>query len=758
MTSVKHQMDKPPRMDVVIDNVPESIKKLDRWLGWRWKWKSKKWDKPPVDVRTGKNGSSTNADSWANLKTAWSAYAQGTVAIDGLGVALGEIEPGVHLVGVDFDNCRNRDTGEVDPAVQGLVRMLDTYCEVSPSGEGLKLLMFGTMPEGMNCKYHLPGGVEMEVYQQGRYFTVTGSRYKSSGNDASHRTKELKKLYQFLTATEGQKTAASGDDINVAKQAIQHLAPARADDYFDWINVGMALHSVHDSLLDAWDQWSQQSDKYQPGDCAAKWASFKGHYSGRPITLGSLLYWAQEDTNWKPPGRTSRKQGEETTDLGNARRLVKRYGAKTRYVGTWGKWLAWDGTRWKRDGTGVVDRCAQKTARRIYDEARDTRNRRRGKKLRAWAKQSQSKPRLEAMKALAASQPEVAITHEVLDRQPHLLNCKNGTVDLRTGELRPHDPADLITQTTGVEYPTDPVVPSLWLQTLDTVFDGDKAIIEFLQRLFGLILLGEVREHLLPIFHGDGANGKSVVVETVMGVMGEYALKAPRGLCTASKHEQHPTALADLCGKRLAVITETADGERLDEALVKELTGGDTVRARRMREDFWQFEPSHSVLMVTNHRPLVSGVDNGIWRRIKLIPFNVEIPESKQDPELRRKLKAEYAGILRWMVEGCLACQFEGLRPPEAVELATSEYRREMDSFGQFVQECCDLGSNCSIRSSLLINAYEEWCDDQGLQPISRVAFGKHLKKLPGVYKRRSNGIVYEGIDIAREGIGCSAA
>ena len=432
------------------------------------------------------------------------------------------------------------------------------------------------------------------------------------------------------------------------------------------------------------------------------------------------------------------------TDLGNARRMVHHYRDKLRYVGTWRKWLAWDGTRWKLDDTGAVDRYAQESVRRIFDEAREERDDARRNSLAKHALSSQSRFKLEAMVSIAASQPELAISHEQLNRQPYLLNCSNGTVDLRTGHLLPHDPMHLITQSTGVDYPTEAVSPELWCQTLHTIFAGDIAMVEFVQRLSGLGILGEVVEHLLPICHGDGANGKSVFVESLMGAMGDYAMKAPRDFCIATKHEGHPTEIADLYGKRLVVITETGDGQRLDEALVKELTGGDTLRARRMREDFWEFAPSHLAVMVTNHQPAVKGTDNGIWRRLKLVPFNVVIPTDQQDPELGRKLQAERPLILRWMVQGYLDYRRGGLRPPEAVQVATDGYRSEMDSFGQFLEECCTIGRGLLVKG--LFKHYSNWCEQAGEKPISGNKFAKRMGQLAGVSSYRSNGTIYEGV------------
>nr|WP_261360804.1 phage/plasmid primase, P4 family [Aeoliella straminimaris] len=426
--------------------------------------------------------------------------------------------------------------------------------------------------------------------------------------------------------------------------------------------------------------------------------------------------------------------------------MVNRFGMHFRYVGTWNKWLVWEGGRWRRDDTAAVHRLAQSTVRAIFDEARDEPDDARRNSLAKWALSSQSNGRLESMIKIAATQPEIAIHHDELNRHPHLLNCQNGVVDLRTGDLLPHDPHHLLTQTTGLDYPTESVSPELWLETLGTIFAGDTSMVQFVQRLFGLGVLGEVVEHLLAIFHGAGANGKSLVVETAMGAMGDYAVKAPRDFCIASKHEQHPTAIADLYSRRLVVITETGDGQRLDEALIKELTGGDTLRARRMREDYWQFTPSHLALMVTNHQPMVKGTDNGIWRRLKMVPFDVVIPPEKQDPELPRKLKAEWPKILRWMVDGYLDYQRRGLDPPAAVQEATNAYRSEMDSFGVFINECCTLGQGLLAKG--LYKSYSNWCDQRGEKPVAGKTFAKRMDTTPGISSYRSNGTVYEGIGL----------
>jgi len=454
---------------------------------------------------------------------------------------------------------------------------------------------------------------------------------------------------------------------------------------------------------------------------------------------------------WKPQ---EVEQSQETdcsdsfalTDLGNARRLVSHFGDKLHFVGNWKKWIVSDGTRWRIDETGAVDRFAQDAALRIFDEAKNETDDSRRIGLAKWAISCQSRGKLDAMIALAATQKEIAISHEVLNQHPRFLNCSNGTIDLDTGNLLPHDPRNLITQSTGIVFPEMTETPSLWLRTLERIFAGDADMIGFLQRLCWLILCGDVTEHILPIFHGDGGNGKGLIVELMIAILGDYGLKAPRGFCIASKHNTHPTEIASLYGKRLVVISETGDGHRLDEPLVKELTGGDTLRARRMREDFWQFSPSHTVVMITNHRPIVRGTDHGIWRRLKLIPFDVVIPDKEQDLLLGKKLEAEYPAILAWMVDGGDSYRCDGLDPPKQVEMATAEYKNESDTFAQFIAECCTL--NPAYHAGGMFQAYQKWCDDQTEKPIRPNEFGKQMLRLEGVKSYRSNGTRYRGIGL----------
>ena len=341
----------------------------------------------------------------------------------------------------------------------------------------------------------------------------------------------------------------------------------------------------------------------------------------------------------------------------------------------------------------------------------------------AWAKYSNSKDGVRNMLAMAKS--ELAIGPEQLDADPWLFNVENGTIDLRTGEIREHRREDFITKLAPVKLDPTADCP-LWRQFLDRIFDGNDELIDYMRRLVGYSLTGVTEEHILPFLYGTGANGKSTFCETILKLMGpDYAMKAAPDLLMAKKGESHPTDRADLCGKRFVACIETEEGRRMAEALTKELTGGDRVRARRMREDFWEFTPTHHVWLAGNHKPAVNGTDYGIWRRIKLIPFDVVIPDAEQDKKLPAKLAEELPGILNWALAGCLDWQRDGMQEPDIVRANTSEYSKEMDVIGQFLDEHCERGDFTAAAGEL----YQRFLEETGDQRTNVYTFGRELSK-----------------------------
>jgi putative DNA primase/helicase len=378
-------------------------------------------------------------------------------------------------------------------------------------------------------------------------------------------------------------------------------------------------------------------------------------------------------------------------------------------------------------------------------------------KVMKWCLQSESAKHINAALDLSRSEAGIPILPEQMDRNPWLLNCPNGTVDLRTGKLGAHCREDNITKLCPTEFHEDAACP-VWERFLLEVFKRDKFLVQFVQRLFGYCLTGLVSEQILPIFHGGGANGKSTMLTAVLETMGgDYSMKASQDLLMVRRGERHPTELASLFGMRLVVASETTQGGRLNEALVKDLTGGEKVTARRMREDFWSFDPTHKVILQTNHRPKVSGTDHAIWRRLRLVPFEVAFwdpndpgnqgkdldPELKQDKDLTRKLRAEYPGILVWMLVGCLDWQQEGLLLPDKVRTATQEYREDQDIVSQWLEECCILGDAFRQRSSDLYASYRSWCERNCEAPIKQKPWGDCMTERK--FRREKSNVTWYG-------------
>jgi P4 family phage/plasmid primase-like protien len=406
---------------------------------------------------------------------------------------------------------------------------------------------------------------------------------------------------------------------------------------------------------------------------------------------------------------------------GNAQRLVAGHGADMRYSPAWGKWLVWDDWRWLPDATAEVCRRVKDTVREMYratallsDEERED--------LVRWALRSESVPATREMLEHAKSEPGIPITPSELDRDPWLLNTPSGTLDLRTGNLREHLREDLLTKLTPVPYIPDACCPT-WLAFLEQILP-DPDVRAYVQKALGYSLTGDVREQVLFFAYGSGSNGKSTLIKAILEILGsDYAKQAAPDVLVASKQDRHPTELADLAGVRFVATIEVSEGKTLAEALVKQLTGGDRLKARRMREDFWEFEPTFKLLLAANHLPTIRGSDWGIWRRIKLIPFTVTIPDAHQDKRLPAKLRDEYSGVLAWLVAGCLAWQHEGLVAPPAVEAATAGYRAEADVFGAFLDERCSFRREARITSQELYDAYQSWCfaNNETALPQNRV-------------------------------------
>lgn len=455
-----------------------------------------------------------------------------------------------------------------------------------------------------------------------------------------------------------------------------------------------------------------------------------------------------------PGNRKSRKRATSRalplTDLGNAERLAALKGGDLHYCHPWRKWLVWDGRRWRVDEEGRLGMAAKETVRSIYREAAGARGKLRRQAIADHARRSESARRIRAMLELARSEPEVVVLPGALDTDPWLLNVENGTIDLRTGQLREHRREDLITKLAPVRFDPEAKVPT-WLKFLERIMSGDAELIEFLQRAIGYALTGSVRERCLFIAHGGGANGKSTFAEAVLGLLGDYGKRTPTETLLARRPGGIPNDVAALKGARFVVAAESDQGRKLAEATVKDLTGGDTISARFMRAEWFEFRPNFKLWLSTNHKPEILGTDRAIWDRIRLVPFNVTIPPDEQDRELGAKLEEERPGILAWAVKGCVKWQQDGLRAPAAVTRATGHYRAEMDSLGSFIADRCLTKGHPLALAGALYAAYRVWCEKSGERPLTQRKFGLSLSER-GFSKRRSHGKRYwNGIGLLKQ-------
>lgn len=427
-----------------------------------------------------------------------------------------------------------------------------------------------------------------------------------------------------------------------------------------------------------------------------------------------------------------------TTETGNAERLVDQYGDYLRFCHPWGVWLAWDGHRWKRDQIGQARRWAKAVVRSIYDEISKAETKDDRDRIFGWAKRSETAAARAAMLKNAESEAGMPILPEEMDRQPLLLNVMNGTVDLETGRLRPHDQADMLTKLAPVYYDAEATCPT-FLAFLERVLP-DPDVRAFLQRMTGYGMTGVTSEQCLAFFYGSGANGKSTFLSIMQEMLGDYAQEAAPDLLTSRGGDRHPTELADLFGARWVSSIEVDEGKRLAETLVKQMTGGDKMKARFMRTDFFQWTPTHKLFLAANHKPEIRGTDYAIWRRIHMVPFTVTIPVEERDGKLGAKLMAELPGILNWAIAGCLEWQRRGLGIPQAVADATEEYRQEQDILAVFLEEHCVLERDASAASSALYKTYTTWAEGGGVKPVSSTAFGRRLAERGMVQGRGRDG------------------
>jgi putative DNA primase/helicase len=437
------------------------------------------------------------------------------------------------------------------------------------------------------------------------------------------------------------------------------------------------------------------------------------------------------------------------TDLGNAECFVADHGEIVRYCQAKGKWLVWAGDRWHWDDTDHVVALAQKTVRKMLNEALQIDEYEKHRAHATHAIRSEARGRIDAMVYLA--RPLLSVRPKRLDSDRLLFNVSNGTLDLRTFELEPHAPSDLITKLSPVAYDPLATCPK-WVGFLEDITGGNNELSEYLQRAVGYSMTGKTSEHALFMLYGAGCNGKTTFVEALRNVFGDYAKTADFSTFMQQKSSSGPrNDLAMLCGARLVTATESDDGNHLAESFVKQITGGDTVTARFLYGEHFEFDPQFKLWLSTNHKPTIRGTDDGIWRRIRLIPFTVRIPDDKIDRSLPEKLKAEAAGILAWAVEGLKEYSTRGLDEPNCIKNATAEYRQDEDAIGRFVESRCALVDSAREGARTLYSAFKTWASQNGESVIDEKQFAKAMAERGLESTRLAAGKFWDGISLMPE-------
>lgn len=470
-------------------------------------------------------------------------------------------------------------------------------------------------------------------------------------------------------------------------------------------------------------------------------------------------------------GKSTHSEELPLSDYTNALAFVKDHGLNLHYCYPWKKFLVWNGTHWKDDDSGMVPRMAKQTIKRMGSRLEDAENE---VEFLRHIKSSLKQSNLQAMVACAQSEDGIPILPDDFDADPWLLNCLNGVIDLRTGDLRPHDRNDLITHCLNIEYDPDAVCPTweafLWrimggsitpdspddsASTLEEKATADKRakeLTDFLQDAIGYSLTGDTSEECFFILYGSGQNGKSKLIGALQDLLSSYSQSThSKTFMVTDRSDAIPNDIARLRGSRMVVASELGKDRRLNEELVKRATGRDPMTARFLHSEFFDFIPQFKLFLVTNHLPKITSVDKSMWRRIHQIPFTVTIPEDEKDPRIGDKLRAELQGILAWAVRGCLRWQKKGLRVPAAVVEATQGYRSDMDTIGRFIGECCMIGDpRYRAKASELYRAYDTWCSDSNERAESQTVFGRYLTE--NGFDPKKDGIVW------RIGIGLKAS
>jgi P4 family phage/plasmid primase-like protien len=748
-----------------------------RWGHWRWLDKkradgSTKRTKPPVQP--------------TNKPTTWMSIEDALASADGTRHIALFLAPlpgsGEKIVTIDLDLCRSLDDGTIASWAKAIIDKVQTYTEISVSGTGVKLV--GLAPPGSECikrehkvEASIPAGSDIGAHTAPGYEVFVGQGYSATtfdhlpGTPRKLRTLEMSLVIELLnglppemlSAPRATRTAAKGKPVATVGTASEYEVNAGAGiplphepgeglpaDYADvlshissvdraiWLRIGAALHYSTDGSdvgRYAWDAWSKGCpEKFHLADQKNTWRSFRTDREN-PVTWGSVVHMARENGYVSPNASTS-SELSDLTDLGNSERFLARHGKDILFCYHSRKWHAWDGRRWKQDNEGRVERLAKSVARDLKREAKslwqksmgDDKKEKAAKEAHKWAMKSQAKERLAAIPAVARS--EVAVDVTDFDVEPWLVNFRNGTLDLRTGEMRAHAREDRITRLIDVAYDSNAAAPE-FEKFLHTIMGEDTELIGFLRRAIGYSLSGDTSEQVLFMMHGDGSNGKSTLLEIVRAALSDYGRATDLDtFCegTLTNPGAPSEGIARLAGARFVSAAESGEDQRLNERLIKMATGEDKLSARYLHQNSFEFTPAFKLWFALNHLPDIRGQDHAIWRRVRAIPFKVTIPENKKDKKLKSRIICnELPGVLAWIVRGFFEWQRDGLSPPAKVLAYTQAYREKVDVIAPFIDAKLVEDANGRIAGDDCLYLYQEYCADNGEIALHPNTFKKRM-------------------------------
>ena len=740
--------------------IPQELKQLKQWVCWQAvpdENRPGRIKKVPINAMTGGQAQSNNPETWATFETAVAAASR----FSGIGLMFAN-----GIFGIDLDHVEDAlndfHAGDADNVIAEFVHTLQSYAEYSVSGTGIHIICRGSLPPTGRRRNNV------EMYSDGRFFIMTG-RPVAEYQDVRDCTTDIKTLHEKYIGggfkPEAQLPTTVTLDLS-DDEIIRLAGESKQGRAFmtlyagDWESLFTSHSEADMSFCNMLAFWCRRDERQMDrifrssGLMREKWERKQSGSTYGAITVAkaardcSKVYEPRQEYAITIGHAAPKKEAKRYTfdDTGNADRMKDAFGDIMRYSFFAKRWLYYDDRRWLYDYEGAVRQMTDVVVDRMGAEA-ELYTDEMADQFQKHHKRSRSSNAKIAM--LRETEHRVPILPDMLDQHSDLLNLPNGVLNLRTGDLQQHNKNLYLTKLTTVEY-TDKMDCPMWEKFIDTIFDGDKELQRYIQKAIGYSLTGSTREQCAFFLHGDGRNGKSTFLDTIADIMGDYAVNVQPETLMVKHNTGGPSGdIARLKGARFVTSVEPSDGMRLNEGLLKQLTGGDRVTAARKYENEFEFKTEFKLWMGMNHRPIIRGTDEGIWRRIHLIPFTVRIPDEKVDKLLRYKLRREMPGILKWAVDGCLFWQREGLEMPTCVMAAIKDYRSKMDVVGAFLDECCTIGVG-SESASALFKAYLQWAKENNEYEMTNTKFGLELSKRFDKIKTNST-MQYAGVRLRQE-------